>query len=144
MRVDVFTIFPDYFESPLRASLLGRARESGLLDVRLHDPRDFATGNHRSVDDTPFGGGAGMVMSPEPLFAAFEASAAPRPLVPAVGGRDGRSIRRPRATSRAAPASRCSAAGTKASTSGSPITCVTGSCRWATTSSRAARRPRSW
>ena len=80
MRVDVFTIFTDYFESPLRASLLGRAREAGLLDVRLHDPRDDATGNHRSVDDTPFGGGAGMVMSPEPLFAAFEASAALRPL----------------------------------------------------------------
>jgi tRNA (guanine37-N1)-methyltransferase len=80
MRVDVFTIFTDYFESPLRASLLGRAREAGLLDVRVHDPRDHATGNHRSVDDTPFGGGAGMVMSPEPLFAAFEASAALRPL----------------------------------------------------------------
>ncbi len=80
MRVDVFTIFTEYFEGPLGASLLGRARGSGLLDVRLHDPREFATGNHRSVDDTPFGGGAGMVMSPEPLFAAFEASAAPRPL----------------------------------------------------------------
>ena len=80
MRVDVFTIFTEYFESPLGTSLLGRARASGLLDVRLHDPRQFATGNHRSVDDTPFGGGAGMVMSPEPLFAAFEASAAPRPL----------------------------------------------------------------
>src|SRR4051812_683876 len=80
MRVDVFTIFPDYFESPLRASLLGRAREAGLLDVHLHDPRDHASGNHRSVDDTPFGGGAGMVMGPEPLFASFEASAALRPL----------------------------------------------------------------
>jgi tRNA (guanine37-N1)-methyltransferase len=88
MRVDVFTLFTDYFESPLRASLLGRAREAGLLDVRLHDPRDHATGNHRSVDDTPFGGGAGMVMSPEPLFAAFEASAALRPLfLLSAGGR---------------------------------------------------------
>jgi tRNA (guanine37-N1)-methyltransferase len=81
MRVDVFTIFPTYFESPLRASLLGRARDAGLLDVRLHDPRDFTTDNHRSVDDSPFGGGVGMVMRPEPLFAAFEASGAPRPLV---------------------------------------------------------------
>jgi tRNA (guanine37-N1)-methyltransferase len=81
MRVDVFTIFPEYFDGPLRASLLGRARESGLLDVRLHDPRDFATDRHRSVDDTPFGGGAGMVMAPEPLFASFEASGAPRPLL---------------------------------------------------------------
>lgn len=81
MRVDVFTIFPEYFDGPLRASLLGRARESGLLDVRVHDPREFATDRHRSVDDVPFGGGAGMVMTPEPLFAAFEASGAPRPLL---------------------------------------------------------------
>jgi tRNA (guanine37-N1)-methyltransferase len=81
MRVDVFTIFPEYFEGPLRASLLGRARKSGLLDVRVHDPRDQATDRHRSVDDTPFGGGAGMVMAPEPLFAAFEATDAPRPLL---------------------------------------------------------------
>jgi tRNA (guanine37-N1)-methyltransferase len=81
MRVEVFTIFPEYFDGPLRASLLGRARDSGLLDVRLHDPRDFAADAHQSVDDTPFGGGAGMVMAPEPLFAAFEASGALRPLL---------------------------------------------------------------
>ena len=80
MRIDVFTIFPEYFESPLRTSLLGRAHEADLLDVRLHDPREFTTDGHRSVDDAPFGGGAGMVMSPEPLFAAFESSGAPRPL----------------------------------------------------------------
>jgi tRNA (guanine37-N1)-methyltransferase len=81
MRVDIFTIFPEYFDGPLRASLLGRARDSGLLDVRLHDPRDNATDRHRSVDDTPFGGGAGMVMAPDALFAAFEATDAPRPLL---------------------------------------------------------------
>lgn len=80
MRVDVFTIFPDYFEGPLRASLLGRARERGLIDVRVHDPRDHATDAHRSVDDTPFGGGAGMVMTPGPLFAAVEAVDPTRPL----------------------------------------------------------------
>jgi tRNA (guanine37-N1)-methyltransferase len=80
MRVDVFTIFPGYFESPLRASLLGRAVERGLLDVRLHDPRQWATDLHRTVDDAPFGGGAGMVMMPEPLFAAVEAVDPPRPL----------------------------------------------------------------
>jgi tRNA (guanine37-N1)-methyltransferase len=80
MRIDVFTIFPEYFESPLRTSLVGRAHEAGLLDVRLHDPREFTTDGHRSVDDAPFGGGAGMVMSPEPVFAAFESSGAPRPL----------------------------------------------------------------
>jgi tRNA (guanine37-N1)-methyltransferase len=80
MRVDVFTIFPGFFESPLRASLLGRAVERGLLDVRLHDPREWATDPHRTVDDAPFGGGAGMVMMPEPLFAAVEAVDPPRPL----------------------------------------------------------------
>ena len=80
MRVDVFTIFPGYFDSPLRASLLGRAREDRLLDVHIHDPRDHARDRHRSVDDTPFGGGAGMVMMPEPLFESFETSGAVRPL----------------------------------------------------------------
>jgi len=80
VRVDVFTIFPGYFDSPLSASLLGRARERGLLDVRLHDPRDWTTDRHRAVDDTPFGGGAGMVMMPEPLFAAVEAVEPARPL----------------------------------------------------------------
>lgn len=81
MRVDVFTIFPEFLEEPLQVSLLGRARASGLVDVRLHDPRDFTTDRHRSVDDTPFGGGAGMVMLPEPLFAAVEATAPQRPLL---------------------------------------------------------------
>ena len=80
MRVDVFTIFPGFFEGPLSASLLGRARERGLLDIRLHDPRDWTTDRHRAVDDTPFGGGAGMVMMPEPLFAAVEAVEPARPL----------------------------------------------------------------
>lgn len=81
MRVDVFTIFPELIEPALRVSLLGRACEAGLVDVRLHDPRDFATDRHRSVDDTPFGGGAGMVMAPGPLFAAVEAADPPRPLL---------------------------------------------------------------
>src|SRR5687767_15436431 len=80
MQVDVFTIFPGFFDSPLSASLLGRARERGLLDIRLHDPRDWTTDRHRAVDDTPFGGGAGMVMMPEPLFAAVEAVEPVRPL----------------------------------------------------------------
>src|SRR5262249_54677657 len=82
MRVDVFTIFPEYFDAPLRASLLGRARERGLIDVRVHDPREHAADVHRSVDDTPFGGGAGMGMTPAPLFAAVGAVPPARPLVP--------------------------------------------------------------
>ncbi len=81
MRIDVFSIFPEYLESPLAASLLGRARSRGLLDVRVHDPRGFATDRHRSVDDTPFGGGAGMVMAPGPLFDAVEAVEPARPLL---------------------------------------------------------------
>jgi tRNA (guanine37-N1)-methyltransferase len=80
VRIDVFTIFPDYLETPLGLSILGRARDAGLLDVRLHDPRDHTTDTHRSVDDAPLGGGAGMVMMPEPLFAAVEAVEPPRPL----------------------------------------------------------------
>jgi tRNA (guanine37-N1)-methyltransferase len=81
MRVDVVTIFPDYLEAALGLSLLGRARELGLLDLRFHDPREHATDRHRSVDDAPFGGGAGMVMTPGPLFATVEAVDPPRPLL---------------------------------------------------------------
>ena len=81
MRIDVVTIFPEYLAGALELSLLGRAREEGLLDIRFHDPREHTTDRHRSVDDTPFGGGAGMVMSPEPLFATVEAADVPRPLL---------------------------------------------------------------
>jgi tRNA (guanine37-N1)-methyltransferase len=80
MRIDVFTIFPGYFDGPLSESLLGKARARGVIDVRLHDPRDWTTDPHRVVDDTPFGGGAGMVMMPGPLFEAVEDVAPPRPL----------------------------------------------------------------
>ena len=72
MRIDIVTIFPDIFESPLRESLLGRAIEAGLLDVRAHDLRDATTDKHRQVDDESYGGGPGMVMKPEPVFAAVE------------------------------------------------------------------------
>ena len=72
MRIDVFTIFPGILEAPLRESLLGRAIAAGLVDVLVHDIRDFTTDPHRQVDDEPFGGGPGMVMKPEPVFAAVE------------------------------------------------------------------------
>jgi tRNA (guanine37-N1)-methyltransferase len=72
VRIDVFTIFPGIFESPLRESLLGKAVADGVLDVRVHDIRVFATDKHRQVDDESFGGGPGMVMKPEPVFAAVE------------------------------------------------------------------------
>jgi tRNA (guanine37-N1)-methyltransferase len=73
MRVDVLTIFPEIFESPLRASLLGKAIAQGLVDVRVRDIRDHTADKHRQVDDESFGGGPGMVMKPEPVFAAVEA-----------------------------------------------------------------------
>jgi tRNA (guanine37-N1)-methyltransferase len=81
MRIDVFTIFPDYVAGPLGLSLVGKARDNGVLDLRVHDPRAHTTDRHHAVDDAPFGGGAGMVMTPEPLFAAVEAAAPPRPLL---------------------------------------------------------------
>ena len=68
----MFTIFPAVMEGPLSGSLLGRAIGAGLLDVRLHDLREWTQDRHRSVDDTPFGGGPGMVMKPEPFFVAVE------------------------------------------------------------------------
>jgi tRNA (guanine37-N1)-methyltransferase len=80
MRIDVFTLFPELVEGFAGASLLGRARQTGLLDVRVHDLRMATTDVHRTVDDAPFGGGAGMVLMPEPVFAAVEAVDPPRPL----------------------------------------------------------------
>ena len=81
MRIDVITIFPQMVEGFASHSLLGRAREKGLLELRTHDPRDHTTDVHRSVDDAPFGGGAGMVMMAEPLFGVVEAEDPPRPLL---------------------------------------------------------------
>ena len=91
MRVDVVTIFPEFFP-PLDVSLLGKARERGLVDVRVHDLRERTDDVHRTVDDAPFGGGPGMVMKPEPWYAALEAVAAsgegrPRVVVPTPSGR---------------------------------------------------------
>lgn len=72
MRFDLVTIFPEFFRSPLQVSLLGKAIESGLIEVAVHDLRDWAEGPHRKVDDEPFGGGAGMVMTPGPVTSAVE------------------------------------------------------------------------
>ncbi len=73
MRFDLFTLFPECFTGPLQSSILKRALERGLIDVRLHNIRDYATDKHQVCDDYPFGGGVGMVMKPEPIFAAVEA-----------------------------------------------------------------------
>jgi len=75
MRIDVITLFPEMFSGTLSASLLGKAIESGVLTVAFTNPRDFATDRHRTVDDAPYGGGAGMVLKCEPMFAAVESLA---------------------------------------------------------------------
>jgi tRNA (guanine37-N1)-methyltransferase len=88
MRIDVVTIFPDMLEGPLRESLLGKAIADGLVDVRLHDLRDFTEDRHRTVDDESFGGGPGMVMKPDVLARAIDAAAGdnrPRLLMSARG-----------------------------------------------------------
>jgi tRNA (guanine37-N1)-methyltransferase len=77
MRIDVLTIFPKMFEGPFSESLLGKARQKGLVDLRVTDIRDHADNKHRSVDDRPYGGGPGMVMMAEPLFRALRACGVP-------------------------------------------------------------------
>jgi tRNA (guanine37-N1)-methyltransferase len=73
MKIDVLTLFPEMFAGPLDVSIVARARKNGLLDLRVHNLRDWTHDRHKTVDDRPFGGGAGMVMKPEPLFEAVEA-----------------------------------------------------------------------
>ncbi|MEG0363747.1 MAG: tRNA (guanosine(37)-N1)-methyltransferase TrmD [Aurantimicrobium sp.] len=92
MRIDIVTIFPEFFGT-LDVSLLGKARQSGLIDTRVHDLRDATTDKHRTVDDTPYGGGAGMVMKPEPwgdtldaILADPESSKNPVLIVPSPAG----------------------------------------------------------
>jgi tRNA (guanine37-N1)-methyltransferase len=80
VRIDVLTIFPDYL-APLSLSLPGKARDKGLLDLHVHDLRSWATDRHHTVDDTPYGGGAGMVMKPEPWGEALDAVATDRPTI---------------------------------------------------------------
>jgi tRNA (guanine37-N1)-methyltransferase len=79
MKFDIVTIFPDFFRGPLEHGIIRRAREAGLVDIRVIDLRDFTHDRHRTVDDRPFGGGEGMVLKPEPIFECLEAmSVAPR------------------------------------------------------------------
>lgn len=73
MIIDILTIFPGYFETPFRESILGKALQEGFITIRIHDIRDYTDDRHRTVDDRPFGGGAGMVMKPDPIVKALEA-----------------------------------------------------------------------
>ncbi|MFM1768318.1 MAG: tRNA ((1)-)-methyltransferase [Verrucomicrobiota bacterium] len=75
MKIDVLTLFPEMFAGPLDVSIVARARKSGLLEVRVHNLRDWTHDRHKTVDDRPFGGGAGMVLKPEPIFEAVESLA---------------------------------------------------------------------
>lgn len=81
MRINIVTIFPSFFESPLAVSIPARAAAKGLVEYRLVDLRDYTHDRHRTVDDAPFGGGAGMVMKPEPFFEAVEALKPQGPIV---------------------------------------------------------------
>jgi len=74
LQFDVVTIFPEFFKGPFDFGIIRRGRENGLIDVRIHDLRDFTLDRHRTVDDRPFGGGEGMVFKPEPIFKAVEAA----------------------------------------------------------------------
>ena len=73
MHFDILTLFPDIFEGVFNESIVKRAREAGLVSIALHNIRDYATDKHRTTDDTPYGGGGGMIMKPEPIFRAVEA-----------------------------------------------------------------------
>ena len=72
MIFDIVTIFPEFFQGPFEHGIIRRTREDGLIDIRIHDLRNYTADKHRTVDDRPFGGGEGMVLKPEPLFAAVE------------------------------------------------------------------------
>src|ERR1700750_2589644 len=72
MKIDVLTLFPAMFAGPLDESIIKRAREAGLLDLKIHNLRDYAHDRHKTVDDRPFGGGPGMLLKPEPIFEAVE------------------------------------------------------------------------
>src|SRR5438046_9943380 len=72
MKIDILTLFPEICRAPLSESIMKRAQENGIIDLRIHNLRDWTTDKHHIVDDAPFGGGQGMVMKPEPIFAAVE------------------------------------------------------------------------
>lgn len=84
MRFDIFTLFPEMFAGVFDESILKRAREAGLLEIGLHDIRDYAEGKHRVTDDYPYAGGGGMIMKPEPIFTAVEAVLGAPPQIPVI------------------------------------------------------------
>ncbi|NOZ05612.1 MAG: tRNA (guanosine(37)-N1)-methyltransferase TrmD [Chloroflexi bacterium] len=95
MRFDIFTLFPEMFAGPFGASIIHRAQEMGRVQIALHDIRAYATDKHRMTDDTPYGGGGGMVMKPEPIFAAVESALRAEPPAMAGPARTGVSLQSP-------------------------------------------------
>src|SRR5215470_4691823 len=85
MKIDILTIFPDFFRGPLDYGIVRRARESGLANINIHDLRNFTKDKHRTVDDRPFGGGEGMVLKPEPIFECLESLGGIAPRAERVG-----------------------------------------------------------
>src|SRR5512147_2639426 len=84
MQFDVFTLLPEVFPPYLDTSILNRARQKGLIDVHVHNIRDYTHDKHHTTDDTPYGGGGGMVMKPEPVFEAVESVLGPKPDCPII------------------------------------------------------------
>lgn len=84
MKIDIITLFPDMFRGPFDMSMLWKAKERGLAEIRLHDLREFGLGPRRTVDDTPYGGGDGMLLKPEPVVAAIEATQKDNPGAPVI------------------------------------------------------------
>src|SRR2546430_2865297 len=85
MKIDILTLFPDICSAPLSESIMKRAQENGIVDLRIHNLRDWTSDKHHVVDDAPFGGGQGMVMKPEPIFAAVGAPRAQKRKKPDAG-----------------------------------------------------------
>lgn len=136
VRIDVFTLFREAIEGYAALSILGRARAAGLVDLRTHDIRAFAAGPHRAVDGPPFGGGAGMVLAPDPVFAAVEevessAEGLPVRCCSCPRRADGSTKRSPPSLP-AVPGVLAARRATRGSTSGWPTIWSTVSSRWET------------
>src|SRR3990167_3401445 len=97
MRFEILTIFPDFFKSPLKQSILGKAIEKGIIEIGIHNIRDFALDKHKTTDDCPYGGGDGMVMKAEPIVRAVQsvkATSSPDAKVILTSPQEGNSINR--------------------------------------------------
>ena len=144
MRIDIVTLFPAMVEGPLAESMIGRARQRGLVDIRVINLRDHAVDRHRTTDDYQFGGGGGMVLKPEPLFAAVAALRTPETRVILMDPRGRRFTQEVAQELAGGHTSSCSPDGTREWTSACAIGWPMRRCPSAITSSRAGSFPRWW